>query len=318
MSGEVDARPCFFLGMELLDNLPHDKIAWTAPTVEGTLHSDASLPRSTTDIGGGSRREELCEAVVLETPTGFHEAFRPVRDPAILELLTFCPDLAAMVKPRGQPAASHPASTRVDDEEYSGNFLGKAILAGLFGKTLPPDHRAAFIPTGSLRLVQALRKRLPRHRAILADFDSFAGSRAETGTTTTLGGAAGPGEAGGGNDESLTAFQAPIVSSRDPSTGKVTDHATYMVPLGSADIFFPTCFKRLSRLHAAVCSRDGGGGGGGGAVGEVRRGRGLVVKQGEFMREHADLRATRTFSGFNPLVDDFRNSSMFLSGAIAP
>lgn len=334
MSGAVDPRPCFFLGMELLDNLPHDKIAWTAPTVEEALDSSRapSRARGATGAadGGGSRREELCEAVVLGSPGGFREAFRPLRDPAICELLAFCPDLAAMVKPRGQPAASHPGSDRADGEvEYHpGKFLGEAFFAGLFGKTLPPDHRAAFVPTGSLRLVQALRNRLPRHRAILADFDSFAGSGADAGgeATTVMGGGARAGEAGGGgeggrgggNDESLTAFQAPIVSSRDPSTGEVTDHSTYMVPLGSADIFFPTCFTRLSRLHAAICSRDGGGGGGGGAVGEVKRGRGLVVKQGEFMREHADLRATRTFSGFNPLVDDFRNSSVFVSGAIAP
>ena len=335
MSGEVDPRACFFLGMELLDNLPHDKIAWVAPSSQKT--EDESRSGSTTAspsaeeeerVGGKKKKkegdeEQLCEAVVVESPDGgFREVFRPLRDPVIRELLTICPELASMVRNRGLTSLE-----KAEAESES------SPLASLFGKTklpsllagfgaggadaLRPEHCAAFVPTGSLRLVQALRERLPRHRAILADFDSFAGSSAGTEEGGRGGGSA-------ASDESLTAFQAPIVSSRDPHTGSVTDHATYMVPLGSADIFFPTCFERLARLHAAVChggSRGGGGSGGGsnsgrGGGGDVRRGRGLVVKQGEFLREFADLHATRTFSGFNPLVDDFRNSSVFLSGAV--
>lgn len=331
MSGEVDPRPCFFLGMELLDNLPHDKIAWVAPSprrgVEGGSSSTASPPpplppseekeEEGEERKGGGKKEQLCEAVVVESPdgAGFREVFRPLRDPVIRELLTICPELAAMVRNRGRPAPEAESSKSSSSSEEEGSSL----LAGLLGKAWPgffggafgdggalrPEHCAAFVPTGSLRLVQALRQRLPRHRAILADFDSFAGS---AGTTE---------EGGPASDESLTAFQAPIVSSRNSATGSVTDHGTYMVPLGSADIFFPTCFERLARLHAAVCHGGGGGGGsGGGGDVDVRRGRGLVVKQGEFLGEFADLHATRTFSGFNPLVDDFRNSSVFLSGAV--
>lgn len=327
MSGDVDPRPCFFLGMELLDNLPHDKIAWVAPSsprqMDGRTGTTVSPPMGKSKDGRGHEKQ-LCEAVVVESPDGgFREVFRPLRDPVIRELLAICPELAAMVRNRGKPSP---------DTESE---LGSSVLGRLFGKKLPslfsaggalrPEHCAAFVPTGSLRLVQALRARLPRHRAILADFDSFAGSAgAEEGPTAAAAsaaptaGIAGAGAAGEGavaaSDESLTAFQAPIVSSRDPATGSVTDHATYMVPLGSADIFFPTCFERLSRVHAAVCLSSSRRGSGGGDV--VRRGRGLVVKQGEFLREFADLHATRTFSGFNPLVDDFRNSSVFLSGAV--
>lgn len=304
LSGEVDPRPCFFLGMELLDNLPHDKIAWTTPSFGADGDTIFSSPER-------SDNEELCESVVVQTPSGFREAFRPLRDPVIRELLTHCPELASMVNNLYDSSSSPRLAN--DVEKRSASFLGNTL--SLFGNSdLRPEHRAAFVPTGSLRLVQALRKRLPRHRAILADFDSFAGSAGGIGAESAGGVAA----AGGGreNDESLTAFYAPIVSSRDPVSGAVTDHATYMVPLGSADIFFPTCFKRLSRLHAAVCSKGGVGGCATGSGGLIR-GRGLVVKQAEFLREFADLTATRTFSGFNPLVDDFRNSSMFLSGAVA-
>lgn len=296
MSGEVDPRPCFFMGMELLDNLPHDKIAWVAP----------SFPE-----GGRDEKEQLCEAVVMETPDGgFREVFRSLRDPVIRELLTICPELPRMVRNRKE-SESEEGSTSSFRKAFA-QFFGSGGSGGL-----EPEHCAAFVPTGSLRLVQVLRERLPRHRAILADFDSFDGSMGTPGGGDAgVGGAAGAGAGGAArpaekNDESLTAFQAPIVSSREAANGNVTDHATYMVPLGSADIFFPTCFQRLARLHSAVCSSGGGGGGDG-----IRRGRGMVVKQGEFLREFADLHATRTFSGFNPLVDDFRNSSVFLSGAV--
>lgn len=335
MSGEVDSRPCFFMGLELLDNLPHDKIAWTTPTLGG---NGDFLPQSPGRKSSSATVEMLCEAVVLETPSGgFREAFRPLRDPAILELLTLCPELALMVKnPKeyyatktgyavneGTPSG---AAREGGLSSFSSGSLGKAFKE-LFrdaGGLLRPEHRAAFVPTGSLRLVQALRRRLPRHRAVLADFDSFDGS---SNSATELSRVTKNGdllegemedEEGIRSNEYLTAFQAPIVSSRNPATGNVTDHPTYMVPLGSADIFFPTCFERLSRMHSMVCSRDGIGSGAGGGAGGIRRGRGLVVKQREFLREFADLNATRTFSGFNPLLDDFQNSSMFLSGVVAP
>lgn len=301
MSGEVDPRPCFFLGMELLDNLPHDKIAWVVP--------------SSTEQEGGAATPQLCETVVVETPGGgFREMFRPVRDTLIRQLLTVCPDLAAMVRNRRETESEPPSAS-----PFANMFAFFSNGGGGGSSDLRPEHCAAFIPTGSLRLVQALRERMPRHRAILADFDSFADSAGMGGgpSATVVGGAGGSAGETTTNDESLTAFQAPIVSSRDTESGVVTDHATYMVALGSADIFFPTSFDRLLRLHSAVCS-------GGETVGSqsgrrqeiVRRGRGLVVKQGEFLREFADLRCTRTFSGFNPLVDDFRNSSVFISGAV--
>lgn len=281
LSSEVDPRPCFFLGMELLDNLPHDKIAWVTPS----LGPDGEDIPCETQSGS----EELCEAVVQRTPPGYRESFRQLRDPSISELLTLCPELISMVK--------HPERSGTYagvQEEKSRIFFG-GTLAGLFGNVPRPEYHAAFVPTGALRLVQALHQRLPRHRAILADFDSFTGSsQVREGDT-------------GGDDESLAAFQAPIVSSRDPQTGEVTDYATYMAELGTVDIFFPTCFHRLSRLHTGVCSRG---------AGSIRRGRGLVVKQWEFLKEFADLKATCTISGFNPLVDDFRNSSIFISGAV--
>ena len=45
--------------------------------------------------------------------------------------------------------------------------------------------------------------------------------------------------------------------------GLTTDHASYLLPHGTADIFFPTDFQMLDRLYSSVakagCERAGGG-----------------------------------------------------------
>lgn len=91
----------------------------------------------------------------------------------------------------------------------------------------------------------------------------------------------------------------------------------YLLPRGEADIFFPTDFGLLQRLAgAAVVGRgapageeSGAGAPGGGGGG--RRGR--VLTNREMMREYADVARARALSGFNPLVDDFSNTRVFLT-----
>lgn len=120
-----------------------------------------------------------------------------------------------------------------------------------------------------------------------------------------------------------------------PQLGGTTyDHGSYLVPRGTADIFFPTDFALLARLYrdamgdvgsgtAAAdhsCSSSGdasapaaaagaGAGAGGGAA--------LVTAEhlasGSFMAAHApDPGATATRSGYNPLLDDYSNTAVFL------
>lgn len=92
--------------------------------------------------------------------------------------------------------------------------------------------------------------------------------------------------------------------------GRTIDHRSYLVPRGSADIFFPTDFGMLSRLHADAAARAGRAVPRHGAV----VGGGRHMKSAEFMRLYADLAATRTRSGYNPLLEDYSNTSFFLGG----
>lgn len=405
ISGDVDSRPCFFLGMEVMDNLPHDKIAWANPAYSfspQTNHQadpdgfsqDSAFPnrldKSThvgyhdTAIGSSPRHsqgrqrdelvgvkferkevverasgdggKELCEAVVVKRKGGgYREAFRPLRDPVIRELLEIFPDLEKMVEPRQQSSSFSSEVPTSSFSSVTSSALG--AVRDIFGRVdggnnnLQPEFQAAFVPTGMLKMFHALRRKLPRHRLIIADFDAFPAAASSTAASSmpfstrgsvnvsldrSISRGQGTGEAtgagsgfdamaettmnasGGGDDgEELLAFQAPIVSSRDPVSGIVEDHDAYTVPLGSADIFFPTCFQRLSRLHAEVCG-DGcsvGAGGRGGVKG-LRRRPGTVMKQGAFLNEYGDVAATRTLTGYNPMVEDFVNASVFLSGIV--
>ncbi|CAM9507492.1 unnamed protein product, partial [Choristocarpus tenellus] len=286
LSGPVEHRPCFVMGFEVLDNLPHDKVAWT-----GSVDADSGVP-------------ELFEAVVFEDGNGdYTEELRPLQDSLISEVLDLCPDIVAAIVPN--PATLSPRNRQ--KVRHSSTLLQTAMagLQALMG-VIPQDHQAAFVPTGTLQLLTALNRKMPRHHIILADYDSF--------PLPTFTGAIG--NSGNGGDESLVAQHAPLVSGRDPITPtNIIDFNTYMVPMGSADIYFPTDFNRLARMHTAVC--------GGKQVGNAKTVASIdastamprVMKQGEFLREYGETLATQTLTGYNPLIEDFANASVFLGSS---
>lgn len=49
-----------------------------------------------------------------------------------------------------------------------------------------------------------------------------------------------------------------------------------------------------------------------GLAGQIQ---GQVMKTRAFMEKHADLSATRTKSGYNPLLEDFANTSVYVGRA---
>ena len=88
--------------------------------------------------------------------------------------------------------------------------------------------------------------------------------------------------------------------------GKTTDHATYLVPPGSADIFFPVDFGLSARLYAAA-ARDATGD----AAPQVTT---QVLKSREFFETYANVGQTAcSGGGYNPLLEDFSNTSFLLA-----
>ena len=81
-------------------------------------------------------------------------------------------------------------------------------------------------------------------------------------------------------------------------------------------MFFPTDFQHLARLDAFARSRARTGGSKrleNGSSRRPKRSAAEIVTTREFMRRHADLGATATGSGYNPLTQDFANTKFFLS-----
>jgi len=71
---------------------------------------------------------------------------------------------------------------------------------------------------------------------------------------------------------------------------------TYLVPLGDADIFFPTDFGFLLHMYKHVCGRDA-----------------IVYPHAAFLAKYAAINECRTQSGFNPMLSDYSNMRVFTS-----
>ena len=135
-----------------------------------------------------------------------------------------------------------------------------------------------------MKLLETLHGARPNHRLVAADFDSL------------------PGVTMPGRNAPLVAAQA--------RGGKTRDLPTYLEEVGDADVFFPTDFARLRVLDAAArrtASTDGA------VERSDERARGEILSTRAFMERWADVEATATRSGYNPLLQDFANTKFYLS-----
>ncbi|TMW67067.1 hypothetical protein Poli38472_012183 [Pythium oligandrum] len=252
---------CFFLAMEVLDNLPHDKVA----VKNGQWYETVVMAKAKT-----TTTEDTTLALALE------EQLRAINDPLIRQTLEYfgC-DLPLSV------------SYRVNNE-----FAKK--VRELFGKN-EMSLDAAFIPTGAMQLLNTLRVSFPRHHLIAADFDELpAPSLNAKSPIKPLHHPLSPTATSEGT---LCAGNAPLVASK--TTGVTEDHDTYLVQGGVADIFFATDFARLKRAYCSVLNRK---------PEEVS-----VVKSASFLKEFGDVSKTKTLTGYNPLIQDYSNTSFILS-----
>jgi hypothetical protein len=214
---DVVNEQCFFIAMEVLDNLPHDKVSLRRGKWYETIVRAAD---DTNDRTSDAARLQL------------EEGSRPLEDPLIrLTLERFGCELPLRVQYRVN------------------NAIAKKVRA-LFGKDAN-DLDAAFVPTGAMQLLNTLQSSFPRHHLIAADFDelpppTLSGSspvqplyHALSPTSTTSG--------------TLCAANAPLVASK--TSGETQDHDTYLVQGGVADIFFATDFARLKKAYCATLQR---------------------------------------------------------------
>jgi hypothetical protein len=133
--------------------------------------------------------------------------------------------------------------------------------------------KAEFIPTTAFAMLRRLREQLPRHRLLLSDFSAL--------------------------PDTIAGWGAPVVQTR--YHGESVACSTYLLEPGLFDIFFPTHFALLARLHAKI----------------VGSGIGQVMTHAEFCRRWGDPERTRCASGYNPMLEEFGNVQFYLSPKIA-
>jgi hypothetical protein len=158
-----------------------------------------------------------------------------------------------------------------------------------------PD--VAFLPTRALALLDALHAARPRHTLIAADFDGLP-------------------------DVRIPGANAPLVSGR-AGPGVPRDYDSILAPWGAADIFFPTDFEALGRMYVASAEAAAAAGKGGRRREGSRGGGGTRpqfqhMRTAQFVQALGLSRATQTLSGWNPLLQDWPNTRVFLGSAGAP
>eukprot|EP00191_Tetraselmis_sp_GSL018_P003404 CAMPEP_0177611364 /NCGR_PEP_ID=MMETSP0419_2-20121207/20447_1 /TAXON_ID=582737 /ORGANISM="Tetraselmis sp., Strain GSL018" /LENGTH=351 /DNA_ID=CAMNT_0019107079 /DNA_START=334 /DNA_END=1389 /DNA_ORIENTATION=+ len=156
--------------------------------------------------------------------------------------------------------------------------LDSKIQGSLLGRLVPwlESEQPVFLPTSCLELLEALHDRRPRHCLIAADFDALP-------------------------DVVIPGKSAPLVSTT--RGGRAVDHPTYLVPRGSADVFFPTDFDDLCALYGAA------------AAAARTTASAEVLSTHDFMRRHARWQETTTLGGFNPLLEEFPNTKIMIASA---
>lgn len=130
---------CFFLAMEVLDNLPHDKV-----TLQNGKWYE-SIVRISSEVEEGESADIKLKLA---------EDMRPVDDLLIRQTMRlFGCELPLTVQYRVNNSFARRVRSMVGKEEK--------------------ELHSAFIPTGAMQLLNTLRSSFPRHHMIAADFDSL-------------------------------------------------------------------------------------------------------------------------------------------------
>ncbi|KAL4150924.1 hypothetical protein PRNP1_010313 [Phytophthora ramorum] len=245
---------CFFLALEVLDNLPHDKVT----------------------LQNGKWFETIIKIDADEEDQVLQESMRPVKDMLIRQTLRYF---------------GCELPLRVSYNNKTG--LAQRVRR-MLGKDDPVLH-SAFVPTGAMQLLNTLRSAFPKHHLIAADFDSLPAPNLDDNSPVKA--IEHPLSPTATSSGTLFAGNAPLVASK--VTGVTKDHDTYLVQGGIADIFFATDFDKLKKAYCSALQRQ---------PDEVS-----VVKSADFLKEFADVQKTKTITRYNPLLEDYSNTSFILS-----
>lgn len=193
------------------------------------------------------------------------------------------PQVSEVYKPLQDPLITQCISITAMEDHTTGNSLVTATR-NIWSKVFPKPRRA-WLPTGCLQLLEVLHCSLPKMSLIASDFSYLP-------------------------DIKIPGDRAPLVTMK--KDGRSIDHGSYLDAKGDADIFFPTDFWLLERMdhHCSGWSKVMTGPG---SSKPVKKRRTITLDTAAFMEEFGLPSKTRTKDGYNPLLDDFKNTKFYLS-----
>ena len=217
-------KPCFVLGLEVLDNLPHDKLV--RRTKEDMWHvyreQDQSEWFQTMVVKDGISRRLVEQLAPLEDSLALRAAKHFLTASQEKETIR---DSSSLFK------AFFSAMTAVQRERRN------------FERPLSnSDDKAVFVPSGAVQLLDVLFKFFPQHQLVLADFDTLPAPNLSFWTlwrSTKMAG------------RLQGCRNAPIVS------GENKDYPSYLDNPGNVDIFFQTDFDRLRIAYEQIGREHG-------------------------------------------------------------
>ena len=109
------------------------------------------------------------------------------------------------------------------------------------------------------------------------------------------------------SQSTLQAYNAPLVSFKDKKSGRSLDYNSYLANFGNVDIFFPTDFACLKEMRVQTMSSHYE------RLEETVR----CMKGKQFLVKYGDFALTKTFSGYNPLLEDFENTSFLVQPPVS-
>ncbi|KAG0484870.1 hypothetical protein HPP92_008949 [Vanilla planifolia] len=168
------------------------------------------------------------------------------------------------------------------DEKAKGRSFVSAARR-IWSKAFPKPCQA-WLPTGCLQLLEVLHWALPKMSLIASDFSYLP-------------------------DVTIMGDRAPLVSTK--KDGITVDHRSYLDAKGDSDIFFPTDFTLLERIdhHCSLFSREKKNT----TSKSTKLRRSIILDTAAFMEEFGLPLKTKTKDGYNPLLDDFKNTKFYLS-----
>jgi hypothetical protein len=264
---QLGGARCYIVMLEVLDNLPHDKLLVepaNPPLGSSSSGHQVAPPRvrqmHVVEEGGEG---EGCGGVSVGQPVPppppppcqqNHQHSLPsvfVERPAELQdrWLQLALEIDELVEASsssglsetesqagGRVSSAFNVATSSTSSSSSTSWLGAGLrrLVRWARARHPQPAHERFVPTGSLQMLDTIASRFPHHCLIAADFDKLPPASPA---------ASGPGR--------RPALNAPVVSSRG---GKV-DHRSYLDAPGEADIFFATDFEWLAVGDACVAQQ---------------------------------------------------------------